>query len=89
MRIELTRQEMLDIQAHSNAMQVLRVQFQPLIDLYNRHAQEQEKVIARIRKRIKGLPDTPLEQWNFSKVDPVTYEGPIEVPEPPKKGVVE
>lgn len=85
MKVELTRQEMLDIQAHSNAMQALQVTFQPLLDLFNKHAEEQERVATRVRKRIKDLPDTPLGQWDFSQVDPVTYEGSITVPGPPRK----
>jgi len=85
MKVELTHREMAEIQAHSSAMQALQIKLQPLLDLFNQHSEEQERVAGRIRKRIKDLPDTPLEQWDFSQVDPVTYKGPVEVPGSPRK----
>lgn len=81
MRLDLTGEELKGLMAHHHAMNGLRAQFEPLLAVFNRHAEEQEKIVARIRERVADLPKAPLSKWDFSRVDPVLFAGPVEVPE--------
>ena len=85
MKLELTRDEATEICAHHSAQATIRLQISGLQAQFARHVDGLLEVEARIRKRVKKLPKTPLAQWKLN-IDQFTYEGSAEIP-PITKGL--
>jgi hypothetical protein len=84
MKLELSTEEAARIMAGHYALGQIRTQMAQLRELHNRHVAQQEEIEKRIRKRVKDLPAKPITEWIFN-LDPVTFEGSVEIPEEAKK----
>lgn len=96
MKIELTKDEATGLMSSMFAISDAQLKAQRFVEQQNafiqRHKAKQEEVVKRIRKRIKGCPKTPLWSplipaplWDLSEIDPVSFEGAVEIPDEKEK----
>lgn len=84
MKLELTGEEAARLMAAHYAMKMIQAEIASLHTLHNRHVSQREEIVRQIRKRVKGLPKTPITEWVF-RVDPVTFAGHVEIPDRKEK----
>ena len=89
MKLELTKEEAAALMAARYAIDGAKVKGDRIIEQTNafihQHEARAEEVAKRIRKRVKGCPDTPVRGWDFSGIDPVTFDGTVNVEDEAKE----
>jgi len=92
MKVELKRDEAMQLMASMNAIESAQMRAQLFVNQQNAliaaHKAKTEEVAKRIRRRVKGCPKTPLWDplsprpvWDLSGIDPVEFNGAVEIPE--------
>jgi len=85
--VEATDTELAKFKANSETIQGIQRKLVKLQKQLQAYSQQQEQLADTIRERVEDCPDTPLDEWDFSEVDWLTYSGKIKIPEPtPKEG---
>ena len=96
MKVVLEKEEAVILASSMLAISKAHLEVQRFIDQQNGfirlHKEKQEKVVNKIRKRVKDCPKTPLWSqqfpqpvWNLRGINPVTFEGSVEIPEDKKQ----
>ena len=89
MKLELTKEEAAALMAARYAIDGARVKAERMIEHTNafihQHEARSEEVAKRIRKRVTGCPNTPVSGWDFSGIDPVTFDGTVNVEDEAKE----
>ena len=96
MKIKLTKDEAAGLMGSMFAISDAQLKAQRFVDQQNAfiqgHKTKQEEIVKRIRKRVKGCPKTPLWSpmmpsplWDLSGIDPVSFEGAVEIPDEKEK----
>jgi len=85
LKIHLTDTEAAQIMATHYATQRIEQQMRELSAIHAKHIARQAEIEKAIRARLKKLPKAPITEWRFN-LDPVTFEGDVDVPEEEKDG---
>ncbi len=89
MEIRLTADEAPRIAASVLAIEAAKLRAQTFVQAQNTiiggHRARLEALAVEVRSRLPELPAVPVEQWDLSRLDPITFEGSITIPELPKK----
>ena len=84
MKIKLTDTESAQIMATHYATQRIEQQIKELSAIHAKHIARQAEIEKAIRARVKKLPKASITEWRFN-LDPVTFEGDVDVPDDPKE----
>ena len=83
MKVQLTKEEIAEMMASRFAIDGAQARADKFINEINlfisQHKAKLEKIGAQVQERVEGCPETGIDLWDFSGINPVNYEGTVEV----------
>lgn len=86
MKIKLTKEEAARFIAVQNGFQAVQLQANDLFARSGLSARiqslnsQKDAIVADIKKRVKDIPNVPIDQWDFSRLNEASFEGEIVIP---------
>jgi len=85
MQVQLTKEEITAMMASRFAIDGAQAQAEKFIadtnQFIGQHQAKLEKMGAQVQERVAGCPKAGVGSWDFTGINPVSYEGTVGVPE--------
>ena len=84
-KVEVTKEEAALLMASRFAIDGSHVRTEMFVTQMNQfiaqHQAKLEEIADAIRERVKDCPATPVSEWEFDGIDPISFKGTVGVPE--------